>query len=159
MHTFAILRRTGIVSACAIAALLTVGRANADSIKPKPKITPAERAFNRGIAALDRADWKQAEAAFQEVLKLDKNAAPAMLGLAKIASERGDRKATNAYLQQAFAAAPDDPYVQRNWGKYQFTDGKAKDAEKALRTAVQLDGSSAGARVDLGDLFLTPGFS
>jgi Tfp pilus assembly protein PilF len=99
MHTFTIIRRASIVSTCAIVALLAVARVNADSIKPKQKIGAAERAFNRGMAALDRADWGNAEAAFQEVLKLDKKAAPAMLGLAKVAAERGDRKTASVYLQ------------------------------------------------------------
>jgi Tfp pilus assembly protein PilF len=125
----------------------------ADSIKVVQP-SPAQKLFTRGVAALEGNDLAAAEKAFQESLKLEPKSAGAMLGLAQVALRRGDRTAASAYIQRAYATAPDNVEVQRNWARYEFSEGKPDEAKAALEAARQMDAKAAGPRVDLGDLYM-----
>ena len=140
--------------ACLLTAILLLPQASpADTLRPS-KPGQAEELFDKGLAALKRNDLVSAENAFSASLKLDPKAVAPMLGLAQIASKRGQHQAAVDYVHRAFLQAPDDADVQRNWARYKYSEGLYQEAENALRHAMQVDPAAARPRIDLGDLYV-----
>jgi tetratricopeptide (TPR) repeat protein len=142
-----------------LAALIgTAQSARADIIIPGllvRAVTPAEKQFQAGIAALNKNDLAFAETAFKDSLRLDGKAAAPYMGLAEVALRQGRKDAAEEHMQRAVALAPGNASIQTSWGAYLYSQRELPEAEAALRKAVSLDPRSAAARVYLGDMYLT----
>ena len=117
-------------------------------------VTPGEKLFQAGIAALNANDLAKAEESFEASLKLDTGAAAPYMGLAQVALRRGQKSVAEGHMKQALALAPDTASIQTTWGTYLYSQRELPEAEAALRKATTLDPKAVVARVQLGDLYL-----
>lgn len=131
-------------------------RAGIDIVLPGlgAPVTPAEKLFQSGIAALKANDLAKAEDSFNASLKLDAGAAAPYMGLAQVALRRGQKSVAEGHMKQALALAPDTASIQTTWGTYLYSQRELPEAEAALRKATTLDPRAVIARVQLGDLYL-----
>lgn len=119
----------------------------------KPKVaaaTPdtgsrATRALPAGSAALvaeaqrnfANKDYAKAEQNYLDILRQDDRNPTALANLATIQMEAGRLDAAEKSIQQAIAAAPDDPYNLATLGKIKYQQEKYDDALDALSRAAK----------------------
>jgi tetratricopeptide (TPR) repeat protein len=118
-------------------------------------ITPGEKLFQAGVAALNANDLARAEESFRASLKLDAKAAAPYMGLAQVALRRGQNAAAEQHMKTALSLAPETASIQTSWGTYLYSQRELPEAEAALRKAAALEPNLVVARVQLGDLYLS----
>jgi Tfp pilus assembly protein PilF len=118
-------------------------------------ITPGEKLFQAGVAALNANDLARAEESFRASLKLDAKAAAPYMGLAQVALRRGQNDAAEQHMKTALSLAPDTASIQTSWGSYLYSQRELPEAEAALRKATALEPNLVVARIQLGDLYLS----
>ena len=130
----------------------------ADEVKPKPnqplKATPALEEFQKGSSALAGDRIAEAQAHFQKSLQLDPTLVGAMLGMAEVDIRKEDAAAADQYLQKATALDPQNASVLTIRGHYLFFRKRYSEAEKVLRTAIEIDPRVERPHYELGDLYL-----
>jgi tetratricopeptide (TPR) repeat protein len=114
-----------------------------------------EAGVNQGLKALARGDDKNAETAFQAVLKDDPKRYEALLGLAEIALQRNEPDAARRYIEQARAVAPKQVDVETAWGRWHVFKKQYSEATAIFQRAMELDSSAIAPRLDLADLYLS----
>ena len=87
----------------------------------------------RGDAYVGLKQLEQAKQSYQAALKLDPKDPLALVGLAKLASAAGDADAAANYVQQALAAAPENPQAWMAKGDQAFGSGDFAGAEAAFQ--------------------------
>lgn len=115
--------------ACALASLASCGpRAaipEAEAAQPSPTVAPAAtpaparpselvQLWNLGTAAINRQDWRAADAAFTRVLELNPTYAAALQNRAIVRLRSHRFGAARADFEAALALAPDDAALRRN---------------------------------------------
>ena len=114
-----------------------------------------EAQYNAGIRALAADRLDEAEKAFQSCLDLAPRSADCMLGVATVASARGNPSRAAAWIERAVSAEPNNPYALASLGRLRAVDGRTDEAIAALERAARLDAKAVRPRVDLGDIYLT----
>lgn len=117
--------------------------------------TPAESRYWTGVEALTRRDFKAAEEAFRDSLRLDPAWPGAPLGLADLALTQNRPDDANSWLKKAEALEPRSAAVRTARGRFHFIRGELDRAEAAYKAAIDLDGTAFMPRLDLADLYLS----
>jgi tetratricopeptide (TPR) repeat protein len=131
---------------------LPIGSPHALETLP-PGSVSVDKGYAEGIAHLARGDLPAAEAAFRESVKQRPTDANAMLGLAEIAFRRNQLDEAGRWIDQAVKIAPDNAHVQASYGRYLAVNRRYREAEVALRKALNQDRQLVQPRMDLGDLY------
>ena len=148
-----VLSAVGVLPSWADTIFLVNPKANQEQATPQE--TFAEVQLKKGLASLIQGDLKAAEAALRESLKLKPDQVSALVGLADVNVRKGQKNEAAEYLQKALTLAPQNPAVQRSWGRYLASQKRFGEAEAAFKKAISLNpGSAALAQVELGDLYL-----
>lgn len=116
-------------------------------------LTPAMEKLKQAHDALVRKDFKAAGAAFEAAAKLDPKLPGAWLGLAEIARVEDKPGKAEEYVRKALEVAPDNPAVQRAYGRLLFAKGDFRGAEQALKRTAELSPNEAISHLDLGELY------
>jgi tetratricopeptide (TPR) repeat protein len=124
------------------------------NLLPPAAVTPGQKLFQAGIAALERNDLAAAESAFTESIKLDSGAAAPYMGLAQVAIRRGQPQTAETHIRKAVSLAPNSASIQTSWGAYLYATRELPAAEAALRKAIGIDPGIMEAHLHLGDLYL-----
>lgn len=149
-----------IVTASALAALqISLASAAPVILLETTKSPPGQQGVSKprideGKAALEQGNLPAAEAAFKAALALDPAGPAGYLGLAEVASRRGNDAQAEEWLLKGQRAAPRDVMLLLNLGKWLAAKGKIADAEKSLAQAVEIAPRSALALSMLGELYL-----
>ena len=122
---------------------------------------------------LQEERYADAEIHFQEALRLEPGNGTALMGLGRLAAERGSFEQATSYYARSAAVRPDDPllcYQQarallhrkaREYGSAgsasQISEETAKRVREALNRAVALKPDFAEAYVDIGSIAEAPG--
>ncbi len=111
--------------------------------------------YHQGLEALVRQDLAGAERAFLQASRENPKIAAPLLGLAEVAYQRHDLKASGRYLEQAAALEPANFHVQTSLGRYFALIGQYEQAEAALLKAAKQSAGTASAWIALGDFYST----
>ncbi len=125
-----------------------------------PEGTPKQlRNLEQGKAMLQAGDKEAAAAHFEAASYGDVTGArvSALLALGDLERERGRTAETVRLHEQAGNIAPGVPEVQLQLGRAYLLVGRTKDAEKALRQAVNMEPRLLAGWVDLGGLLAKTG--
>jgi len=96
---------------------------------PRPPMSSkAAKPFNDGVAAAAANDTATAEASFQQALKKDPNAYPALYNLGVLADRAGDETKAIDYYRQALRVLPDYEPAARGIATIQIRRGQRQSA-------------------------------
>jgi tetratricopeptide (TPR) repeat protein len=115
---------------------------------------PSVRRYWEGVDALARSDFKSAEAAFHDSLRMDPTWHGPFLGLADAAVRDGRPQDAAAWLGRAEAMAPRSVEVLTARGHFHFLQGEPEKAEGAYEKAISVDEQAFLPRLGLADLYL-----
>src|SRR5260370_2349050 len=121
-------------------------------LKIAPDYYPAHN--NLGSLYLGKADFKAAEEQFQEAVRLNQNDAQAYFNLGNVLMLIGHYPASETALSSGLQRRPDSAFGHFLQGCLDVRTGKLADAEKSLRTALQLDSTMCQAHLQLVSLYL-----
>lgn len=107
------------------------------------------------LAEAGRLD--EAEQQARKALKRDERFVPAMTALAKASIKRGRFELADAILEQAMAVEPNSWEVSLLQARRHVQEGRTAQAVTAYKHSVELRGSNAEARTELGLLYLAAG--
>ena len=110
-----------------------------------------------GLVALQRRDVAAAEAAFDEVIRLNPRAAAAQLQLSRLQLARGDAREALASAEQAARQRPDDPRAAVLVARSLRAQGDLGRAERELATRLARMPEAAALHVEMGELALQRG--
>jgi tetratricopeptide (TPR) repeat protein len=122
------------------------------ALKIAPDYYPAHN--NLGSIYLGKADFKAAEEQFQEAVRLDQNDAQAYFNLGNVLMLIGRYPASGSALASGLQRRPDSAFGHFLQGCLDVRTGKLLEAEKSLRTALQLDSTMWQAHLQLVNLYL-----
>jgi tetratricopeptide (TPR) repeat protein len=122
------------------------------ALKISPDYYPAHN--NLGSLYLGKADFKLAEEQFQEVMRLDQNDAQAYFNLGNVLMLTDRYPEAERALIAGLQRRPDSAFGSFLQGSLYERTGKPTEAEKSLRTALQLDSSMWQAHLQLINLYL-----
>lgn len=128
-------------------------------LKALPKAGPAvaESSYVAGLKALAEDRLDDANRSFRGCLEVAPQAAACMLGVATVASQRGNAQASGLWIERAAAVEPDNAHAQASLGRWRAVNGQMAGAVAALEAAIRLDPKAVRPRVDLGDIYLASG--
>ncbi len=141
--------------------LVSLGRADAAlaqldaTLAENPKRASLYAMRGTVLASVNRNP--DATAAFRRALELDENYAAALIGLATLSENRGDRAAAIELFDRAARAKPGNRTAAYKAAQLVLADGDAAEAERRLRDLVRRHPGSAGARNDLAWLLAERG--
>jgi tetratricopeptide (TPR) repeat protein len=124
---------------------------------PKAGPSVAESSYVTGLKALTENRLDDADRSFRGCLEVAPKAAACMLGVATVASQRGNPQASGLWIERAAAVEPDNAHAQASLGRWRAVNGKMTEAVAALEAAIRLDPKAVRPRVDLGDIYLASG--
>lgn len=124
------------------------------SALPKSGPSAAESSYVAGLKALTENRLDDADQSFRGCLELAPKAAACMLGIATVASQRGNPQASGLWIERAAAVEPDNAHAQASLGRWLAVNGRMAEAVAALEAAIRLDPNAVRPRVDLGDIHL-----
>lgn len=124
---------------------------------PKAGPSVAESSYVAGLKALTENRLDDADRSFRGCLEVAPRAAACMLGVATVASQRGNNPASGLWIERAAAVEPDNAYAQASLGRWRAVNGQMAGAVTALEAAIRLDPRAVRPRVDLGDIYLASG--
>jgi len=112
-----------------------------------------------GMAEADIAEGrlKDALSRYAQTLKLAPESTRALLSLATLADETGDRQGAAAYYELALKSHSADPRVQLAVATWEAANGDLALAEKHAQIALSLKPDLVRSRILLGDIFLLEG--
>jgi tetratricopeptide (TPR) repeat protein len=110
----------------------------------------AEEAVERAKAAVASRDFKTAEVALAEALRLDADHAEAHTLQGFVLGQQGNLAAALPHLQRATVLRPEWPEARHNLGAALWYSGAREKAIAELRESVRLDPGSAGGHGFLG---------
>ena len=111
----------------------------------------AQAAYRQGMASLLKGDFRQAEAAFKESVRLEPEHIRGLLGLAEVALRQDQIAEAETYLKQAIATQPTAVLPHIDLGElYLLKLRQPRPAAAAYRAALALDASQARAHYGLG---------
>jgi Flp pilus assembly protein TadD len=117
-----------------------------------PDYYPAHN--NLGSLYLGKADFKAAEAQFQEVIRLDQNDAQAYFNLGNVLMLTGRYPESEKALTSGLQRRPDSAFGNFLQGSLYGRTGNLTEAEKTLRTALRLDPTMWQAHLQLVNVYL-----
>jgi len=124
---------------------------------PKAGPSVAESSYVAGLKALTENRLDDADRSFRGCLEVAPKAAACMLGVATVASQRGNAQASGLWIERAAAVEPDNAHAQASLGRWRAVNGQMAQAVTALEAAIRLDPKAVRPRVDLGDIYLASG--
>jgi tetratricopeptide (TPR) repeat protein len=124
---------------------------------PKAGPSVAESSYVTGLKALTENRLDDADRSFRGCLDVAPKAAACMLGVASVASQRGNPQASGLWIERAAAVEPDNAHAQASLGRWRAVNGQMAGAVTALEAAIRLDPKAVRPRVDLGDIYLASG--
>jgi tetratricopeptide (TPR) repeat protein len=107
--------------------------------------------------ALAKSGESEAQAQYQEALRLDPDSRNARLGLAALFLEEGNTTQALIHYQAVLSGNPQDAKALVGTGYVWFTQGKNADAAAAYEEALRSNPSLAEAHYRLGELLLRQG--
>jgi Flp pilus assembly protein TadD len=122
------------------------------ALKIAPDYYPAHN--NLGSVYLSKSDFKLAEEQFQEVIRLDQNDAQAYFNLGNVLMLTDRYPEADGALTAGLQRRPDSAFGSFLQGSLYERTGKPAEAEKSLRTALQLDSTMWQAHLQLINLYL-----
>ena len=111
-------------------------------------MSAASRAFERGLAALEEADWGEAGAHLNRALKLADPALEERLVRFRELIERGEAAAAAALIREALLTHPGYPDLYYLLGTAELRQGHPDDALASLARALELHPEFHAARVE-----------
>ncbi|MCC6808350.1 MAG: tetratricopeptide repeat protein [Deltaproteobacteria bacterium] len=140
---------------------LVAGPAPASAPASQPSAAPAPGSNEWKVAYLLSRGWQafsnhrnaEAEQLFKSVLKTAPTNEIALIHLAVINNERGDREAAAGYLRTAVKANPASFAAQFHLGATWLALKRYEEAAAAFNAAARADPKSIDARVNLGDAY------
>jgi tetratricopeptide (TPR) repeat protein len=117
-----------------------------------PDYYPAHN--NLGCDYLSKADFKSAEAQFEEAIRLNQNDAQAFLNLGNVLTLIGRYPEAEQALQDGVKRRPDSAFGQFLFGSLYSRTGRTSEAERSLREALQLDPKMSQAHLQLVNLYV-----
>ena len=124
---------------------------------PKAGPSVAESSYVAGLKALTEDRLDDADRSFRGCLEVAPKAAACMLGVATVASQRGNPQASGLWIERAAQVEPDNAHAQASLGRWRAVNGQMAEAVTALEAAIRLDPKAVRPRVDLGDIYLASG--
>ncbi len=115
---------------------------------------PQEGALGQGFSALQKGRWVDAERDFGAVLALQPGHPRALAGLAQALLKLNRAEEAGQRLEQARAAAPDDPVVMLAAARYEAFRGRGEAAMALYRQAAAQAPKDETPYRDMGDLLL-----
>ena len=124
----------------------------------KTPLSNARLAYARGMAALNRHAWEEAQQQFEEALRNQANWSLALNGIGKAYSGEKRYELSEKYYLQASEADPSWCFPHSNLGTLYREDLKNfASAESEYRAAIQLDGNRASFHYNLAILYYKQG--
>lgn len=117
------------------------------------KDSPWDREFRRGVDALLKSQFGEAERAFLNSSKLNPNAAAPLLGLADIALKNKQTGKATQWLVLADKAEPGSELVKLAWGRYYRNQNNPALAETKFKESIAIN-PQASAYLELAQLYL-----
>jgi len=131
------------------------------SLKEAVQLDPANPVFRNtlGVLFLDLGKPAEAEPEFRKAIELDPGYAEAHHNLGLSFAEQGRWDQAIAAYRKALSLPiyPTPEVAYYNLGRAYFQTGKPREAEEALRTAIQLDSRLAAAYYQLGVVLASSG--
>jgi len=106
---------------------------------------------------LSRNDLEKAKGYFLNVIEIDKQNIPALLGLSEIAERSNDLDEAIVYMKNAMNIAPDDDKVLLRYAELLIKNDMADEAKDTLERMLKLHPFNIDAKRLLGDLYLKEG--
>ncbi|HEY6866069.1 MAG TPA: tetratricopeptide repeat protein, partial [Candidatus Eisenbacteria bacterium] len=106
------------------------------------------RAFERGLACLEEADWQEAGVHLGRALQLSDPVLEARLERIRALIERGEAAAAAALVREALAARPGYPDLYFLLGSAELRQGHLDDAMASLARALELHPDFHAARIE-----------
>ena len=112
-----------------------------------------------GVVQLQLRRWPEAQAAFEKAIELDPTYAEAYhnLGLVMAAQDKLDLAVANYRKALTFPTYPSPELAYHNLGQAYLRQGKLREAEEALRQAIQLEGKNQFSHYLLGVILAEAG--
>ena len=112
-----------------------------------------------GVVQLQLRRWPEAQAAFEKATELDPTYAEAYhnLGLVMAAQDRLDLAIASYRKALTFPTYPSPELAYHNLGQAYLLQGKLREAEEALRQAIQLEGNNQFSHYLLGVILAEAG--
>ena len=107
------------------------------------------RAFERGLACLEEADWGEAGAHLSRALNLSDPALEERLDRSRALIERGEAAAAAALVRETLASHPGYPDLYYMLGTAELRQGYSDDALASLARALELHPDFHAARVQV----------
>lgn len=104
-----------------------------------------------------RGELGKAQEYYRTVLNEPAAKSKALIGLARVYAEQGNRALSISHYQKALAASPGDAHVYSDIGYEHYLDGRMDDAIASFRKAVELKPTDAILWGTLGALHLAAG--
>src|SRR5205823_6730815 len=135
--------------------LNVAGQHTRDAVAADPSSTAAH--YTTGLVLLARQDYKGAEAAFQETLKLNPRAAAPQLQLARLRLARGDAAGALSAAEEAAAGRPDDPEAAVLMARSLRAQGKLDRARREITDRLAKAPDNPRLHTELGWIELSSG--
>ena len=146
-------RRFFIVWYCLAAILLQAG----PILFPIPGPSAGAVRLRAAYRALQEGKLDEAQADFDESMRLDPGRFETLTGLAELARQRRQPAQVEAWLKKALELDSRNPLVYRAWAHYLAGVNRVDEAETALRKAAALAPREHEALLELGDTDLAAG--
>ncbi|MBI5638025.1 MAG: response regulator [Nitrospinae bacterium] len=117
------------------------------------KPTKLERIFRDGIVLMNKKEFGQAKAKFEELLAQNANSPRSLRELAKIAAQDGDNKAAEEYLKKALEINKDYTKAMQDLGAIYAKEGRDDEGIKMLEGALKLSPRNADRLALLGNVY------
>ena len=142
-------RSPGTFVACAVAMILSVTATGCilpgrEGTVPKSVIN-ARQLSQRGIGAMERGEWSQAETLLSQATQACPADPEARRQYAEALWHRGAKPEALAQIEEAIKISNDDPQLHVRAGEMQLEMGKPSEALRCADEAIALDAKSASA--------------
>jgi tetratricopeptide (TPR) repeat protein len=117
-------------------------------------VSPGYGAYKVGVAAASQGRLKEAEDAFNRALKDDPKNALIYNALATVQTNRLDFQTALTTAEKGYAMAPGSPDLLYTLGLTRYHLGKYRDAEQALRRALEIRPDFPRASLWLGNTYM-----
>lgn len=116
--------------------------------------SPADAAYERGVAAYEAKQWDQAAHAWRQAMTLDPNCAEAYVGLGVIFLQQGRTTEAEAEFQMALSKDPHQINALANLGALAVQRGQYVVAVSYYRRAIGADPTDASLWVDMATSYV-----
>ena len=122
-------------------------------LEKRYKPTKLEQLFRDGIVLMNKKEFGQAKAKFEELLALNASSPRSLRELAKIAVQNGDNKKAEEHLKKALEINKDYAKAMQDIGAIYAKEGRDDEAIKMLEDSLKVSPRNADRLALLGNVY------